>query len=498
MMRVSTACGRFIVFGLAAISIAASARDLPLVDAAKRNDVPGLRGLLKQGADVNSAYPDGTTALLWAAYWDDDESADLLIRAGAKVDAANDLGVTPLSVACENGSASMVDRLLRAGANPNAALLSGETPLMRAARTGNAAVVKQLLAKGAEVNAKERVRDQTALMWAVAQRHPSVVEALLARGADVHARSNVWTQTVNTTPENFNSASILDIQRGGNTPLLFAAQAGDLASAVLLLAAGANVNDTAPYGTSALVVAAHSGHGELATLLLEKGADPNAAGAGYTALHAAVLRQDEKLVAALLAHGANASAPLASGTPTRRGSKEDVYLNPAFVGATPFWLAARFTAPRIMRRLAEHGADPRFVHHVVFWRDTIINAQLTLVTEGNTTALMAAIGMGHPSYRPLYRRDSGSDLGELEAVRLEAVKVAAELGVDVNAANADGDTALHAAAARGYDTVVTFLIEKGAGLNVRNKKGQTPLALALAGTPRKSITDLLQNFGATQ
>ena len=109
--------------------------------------------LLKQGVNVNAAEGDGTTALHWASYRDDLESADLLIRAGAKVNAANDLGATPLWAASVNGSAAMVRRLLAGRApNPNLALLSGETPLMVASRVGQSpTVVEQLLAKGANV-----------------------------------------------------------------------------------------------------------------------------------------------------------------------------------------------------------------------------------------------------------------------------------------------------------------------------------------------------------
>ena len=257
----------------------------------------------RQGASVNAAEADGTTALHWASYRDDVESADLLIRAGAKVNAANDLGATPLWTASQNGSAAMVRRLLEAGANPNAALLLGETPLMVAARSGNPDVVEQLLAKGANVNARA-ARGQTALMWAVAQKHPDVVKVLLAHGADVHARSDVWSQVMAVPPHGhleYNRA----IPHGGDTALMFAARVGDLASAKLLVAAGANVNDADAWGVSATALAAHSGYGELVEFLLENGADPNAAAAGFTALHEAIMRRDEKMVSALLAHGAD-------------------------------------------------------------------------------------------------------------------------------------------------------------------------------------------------
>jgi ankyrin repeat protein len=407
-----------------------------------------LRSLLQKKVDVNAAEADGSTALHWASYRDDVESADLLIRAGAKVSAANDLGATPLWTASLNGSAAMVRKLLEAGANPNAALLAGETPVMAAARSGNRGIVEQLLAKGANVNA-HGARGQTALMWAVAQKHSNVVEALLAHGADVHARSEVWSQVMAVPPHGYPDYNRA-IPHGGDTALMFAARGGDLASAKLLIAAGANVNDADSWGVSATVLAAHSGYRELVEFLLEKGADPNAAAAGFTALHEAIMRRDEKMVQALLAHGANPNTPLRTWTPTRRSSR-DFHFEPALVGATPFWLAARFSQPGVMRLLVKHGADPLFVHR----SESVAEKGFRRRTEV-TTALMAATGMGGGTAWVQPAR------GEREALTLEAVKLAVELGADVNAVNTDGRTALDAATALQHGAVVKFLVEKGA------------------------------------
>src|ERR1700675_4010814 len=352
---------RWMILGLAATLSGAVGAELgTLADAAKSADRTTLQARLQKSANVNAAEGDRTTALHWASYRDDVESADLLIRAGAKVNATNDLGATPLWAASQNGSAAMVGRLLEAGANPNAALLAGETPLMVAARSGYAGIVEQLLAKDAKVSARG-ARGQTALMWAVAQKHPEVVKVLLAHGADVKARSEEWTQMMAVPPHGYLGYN-RQIPHGGDTALLFAARVGDLDSAKLLVAAGANVNDADGWGVSATVLAAHSGYRDIVEFLLEKGADPSLPGAGFTALHEAIMRRDEKLVSALLAHGADPNAPLRTWPPTRRSSK-DYNFAPALVGATPFWLAARFSQPGVMRLLAEHGANPLEVHH---------------------------------------------------------------------------------------------------------------------------------------
>src|SRR6516225_1641258 len=101
----------------AAGAYAATVAQPGVVDAAKNGDKATVRALIQKKADVNAAETDGTTALHWASYHDDLESADLLLRAGAKVNAVTDLGATALWAASQNGSSAMVRRLLEAGAN---------------------------------------------------------------------------------------------------------------------------------------------------------------------------------------------------------------------------------------------------------------------------------------------------------------------------------------------------------------------------------------------
>src|SRR5690242_5772074 len=136
-MRCGSVAGSVVAAWLIAAPMASAAPDLRLVDAVKRGDVPAVRTLLQQRADVNAAEPDGSSALHWAAYQDEPEVAALLIQAGAKIDAANALGITPLKLAATAGDPRVVDLLLKAGANPNAVTGEGETILMAAARAGN-------------------------------------------------------------------------------------------------------------------------------------------------------------------------------------------------------------------------------------------------------------------------------------------------------------------------------------------------------------------------
>ncbi len=426
-----------------------NARDL--LDAARRGDAGAVEALIEAGADVGITGGDGSTALLWASHRDDLDTARRLLEAGAAVDAANDLGATPLWAASQNGSRAMVRLLLGAAADPDLALLSGETPVMVAARAGSAEVVELLAGAGADLD-RRGSRGQTALMWAVAQHHADVVGALLAHGADPHVRSDVWSQVMGVPPHGQYGYN-REIPHGGNTALLFAARAGDLASALLLVDAGADVNDTNAWGVSAVTMAAHSGYRELVAFLLERGADPDAAEAGFAALHEAVLRRDAELAAVLLDHGADPNVLLRTWTPARRASR-DYNFRPSLIGATPFWLAARFGEVGLMRLLVAHGADPTFVHQA----DYIADGSFERRREA-TTALMAALGMGggrrlRAWFPPLP--------GDPEARVLAAVTLAADLGADIRAAGTDGRTALDEAEALQYVSVVEFLVERGA------------------------------------
>jgi ankyrin repeat protein len=436
-----------------------AAADAPVADAAERAAWPQVRALLARQADVNAPQVDGMTALHWAAYHDDAAVAAQLIRAGALVSAANRYGVTPLSLACTNGNAAVVEMLLRAGADPGASLPGGETALMTAARSGSVDAVTMLLARGARVDGKDERRGQTALMWAAAEGHAGVVRALIDAGADLGAR----------VPSGF-------------TPLLFAVREGRIDVVRVLLKAGADVDETIapdgpgprrrgygggvpPAGTTPLLLAVRNAHFELAAALLDAGANPNADGTGYTALHAiTVVRKPGvgdndpapegsgtldslDLVRALVARGANVDARM-----TRRVNLNNTRLNER--GATPFLLAALTADAPLMRLLADLGANPR------------------LTNADASTPLMVAAGLA--------TRSPGEDAGTEREV-IEAMQVALELGADVNAVDANGETAMHGAAYKNLPQAVRFLAARGARIDVWNRPDRfdwTPLAIA--------------------
>ena len=414
-----------------------------LLDVVKTGDAAAARTLLARGGDPNSADADGSTVLHFAVENDETELIQALLAAGARARVANRHGITPLHLAATNGNATIVQRLIAAGADVNGVTPGGETALMMGARTGDPETIKALLTHGAMVDAKEGWRGQTALMWAATENNAAAIRLLVEAGADVKTKST----------------------GGSFTAFLFAVRGGHIDAARALLDSGANVNERLPDGMSALVLALYNAHFELAAFLLDRGADPNAAEQGWTALHqVAWSRRPNRgfnmpgavptgridsleLVRKLVAKGANVNARMTKEP--RDGNRN--MLNR--IGATPFVMAAKSADVPLMRVLLESGADPK------------------IKTNDGTSALMAAAGVG--VYGP------GESPGTHEEA-LEAVKLAYEAGGgDVNDVNRDGETALLGAVYRGGAVpVIQFLSDKGAKLDVANKKQWTPLLAA--------------------
>ncbi|MCH7748970.1 MAG: ankyrin repeat domain-containing protein [Acidobacteria bacterium] len=462
---------------VAGASLGAAGTDAPLADAVQRGDRAAVLSLLDQQVDVDAAQGDGATALHWAVYVNDADTTALLIRAGANVHAPNNYGVTALGLASRNGNAAIIAQLVTAGVDPNdsrQAVNAGETPLMLAARSGQLDAVTVLLRAGADTNAQETWNGQSALMWAAAEGHVPVVQTLVAHGADIRARSG-----------------------SGATPLWFAARKGSLHAVRALLAAGSDVNEQRPDGATPLLVAVVNGHEDLVDLLLEQGADPNVEGGstrltvqgvraapmplrfrtlGYSeresegvargnifgkplqaAVHVAnwhvsdqfiVVNLDRlRVITSLLAHGADVNGRNTQEEPRWSGARYRRHMT----GATAFLFAAKVADVEVMRLLLDHGADP------------------TMNTVDNITPLMAAAGISWAS-----NQERASEAQVLEAVTL----LVEELGADVNVISDVGETAMHAAAYRGANSVVQYLFDQGAELDVVAVDGRTPLRVA--------------------
>ena len=468
---------------------AAAVEDSALLAAAKRGDHEAVGAFIAQGADVDEAQPDGTTALHWAAHRGDVESVRVLLDAGADVAATSRYGIAPLWLAAEDGHASVVAALLEAGADPDTTRgESGETVLMIAARGGHSGVLRELISHGAEVNRQEFVRRQSALMWAAAERHPEAARVLADAGADPEARSST-----------------------GITPLLFAVRAGDIATTGALLDAGADPTATvpvqehhfdgwalrggddpsasAPDGTTALTLAIINAHWELAAYLVERGADPNGNDSAHgrplqalafvrravnRGLSPVIPRRETgnisslELARVLVERGAVVNDPIDWRNPYHQPPHMSMpwFTTLSYVGATPFFLAAKRADVELMTFLLEHGADP------------------LLATAQGVTPLLAAAGVGY----------STGESPETDAEALEAVKLLHALGANVAAVvppapegsetggaaayfgrDLPGSSAVHGAVTREAPDLLDWLIEHGAPLVERNGLGKTAI-----------------------
>jgi ankyrin repeat protein len=294
-------------------------------------------------------------------------------------------------------------------------------------------------------------------MWAAAENNSAAVKVLAEGGADVNARSELLK-----FPEfKFITAGMVttSLPRGGWTALMYAARQGSRDAAQALADAGADLNATDPDGSTALVLAIINAHFDLASILLHKGADPNIADTtGMAALYAAVdmhtlapmlSRPGPKvtdeldaagLVKLLLEHGANPNVRLKRPIIGRHHDSGDASLGE---GTTPLMRAAKTVDVPVMKLLLNGGAD------------------ITSTQKDYSTTLMLSIA-------------GGRGAAASEATIIEAIKLCLERGVDVDAFNGNGQTAVHLAAARGLDRVVKFLAEKGATLDLKDKQRRTP------------------------
>lgn len=449
-----------------------------LEDAAERGQWARVRALLAAKADVRAAQPDGMTALHWAVQANQEEITAALLAAGADANAANRYGITPLWLAATNGSAAVTRRLLAAGAQVDAALPHGETALMAAGRTGEPETIRVLLQAGANPNARESGHGETALMWAAAENHGEAIRVLIAGGAnpDQHGKG------LDLAPMDWMQVGMVStvLPRGGFTAVMYAARQ-DAPDAVRALAEmGADLNAQDPDGVTALHLAIANQQYDLAALLLELGANPNTADStGMTAVYAAVemnafrsdigrpqrvLQDQNKALDVLrlaLERGGDPNARLRKPTLARHHGFPDASLGE---GATALMRAAKNADMESLDVLLKAGANPA----------------LGMTNGSNPLLLLAAARVG-------------TGPGAVPEERLmRAIRMLAEGGADVNAANARGETALHAVARSGANGIVRLLAELGANLAATDRSGKTALDLVTQpGNGRRDDTAAL-------
>jgi uncharacterized protein len=493
------------------------AASLSLLDAAESGDGPtALRLLSVKGTDVNAADADGSTALMYAAANGDLELVRGLIKAGANVKLASQLGTSAITEAAILGSARILDALLRAGADPNYKTPNGETPLMAAGRSGKIDAAKVLLEAGADINAKETWGGQSALMWAAAQSQADMVKFLASKGAnlDDHGKVNQWERKVIQEPRP------KDMNKGGFTPLHYAAREGCAACVQNLLAAGADPDSEDPDRETPLLLALENMHFDTAAVLVQGGADldkwdlfgrsPVYMAADVSTLPLkgngamAVLPSPDKLSALdvarmMLDKGANPNIQLKRRPPYRDVPQDRGGDTMLAQGATPLLRAARAGDAKFVALLLEH------------------KALVDLPSKEGITPLMAAAGVdfGLRVTRGRNRTEDGvlatmdllvkaganvnahdvldQRLGRGYTPGQSAASAASLRGrrdSQVPSANAvPHQTALHGAAEHGFDKFIEFLVAHGADLTAKDANGRTPLDTARGAGGQKGGAD---------
>jgi uncharacterized protein len=447
----------------------------------------GPRPTTARGADVNRRNPDGSTPLQWAVYNGDVAEVRRLLRAGANVSLANNYGATPMSLAAEVGNTDILKVLLEAGANVESPNADGQTALLAVARTGNVEAAKLLLDHGASIDAKERFGGQTPLMWASARRHPEMMQLLISRGADVNARSTERNYQRHVTAE----GRPKNLDSGGFTPLLYAARENCAACVEVLIKNKADINLPDPDSVSPLLVTIMNANWDLARQLISAGADVNQwdifgeaplitaidlrarIDGGRASIDTPNTASGLAIVKLLLERGADPNMQLFFKPANARG---DVYTR----GSTPLIRAAVNADLEVVKLLLERGADP------------------TLSTADRQTPIHAALA-GRAS----------------ESQALELIRALHEAGTDVNVValinhpeEIRGGTALHYAVRKRYKTVIKELASFGIDMNAVDQDGLSALDytqsrgfmpfMALQTPLYKEEAQLLRDLGATK
>jgi ankyrin repeat protein len=423
--------------------------------------------------DVNRRNVDGSTPLQWAVYNGDVVEARRLLKAGADVTLANNYGATPMTLAAEVANTDMLKLLLEVGANVDSPNPEGQTALMAVARTGNVDAAQLLLSHGATVDAKEKWGGQTALMWASARRHPEMMQLLIARGADVNASSIDRDYQRHVTAEGRPKS----LDSGGLTPLLYAARENCSACVDVLLKNKADIDLPDPDGVSPLLVAIMNANWDLAKQLIDAGADVNQWDMfGESPLFNAVDQRSRidggrasidslnkttglTIVKLLLDRGADPNTQLffkpahlrgaGGGGDVRNGAATSTR------GSTPLIRAANNADLEVVRILLDHGADATLymadrqtpIHAAIAGRASEPQAleMIKLFQKAGTDINVVALINHEEEVR------GGSALHYAVRKRQkDVIKLLATMGIDMNAVDQDGLTALDYTQSRGF------------------------------------------------
>jgi uncharacterized protein len=456
--------------------------------------------MIRAGADVNEAQPDGTRPIQWAVYRVDYELLDALLAKKAKVDVANEFGSSPLAEAAKLADIRIVKTLLDAGAPPDSPNLDGETALMLAIKTGDLPVVNLLLKAGADVDVVEKFHNQTPLMYAAtAPRNAGeIVKLLLAKGASVKPRAlySDWPSQITSEPRAQYRPT------GGLTALLYAARDGCADCTDALIGAGADVNVPTPEGVTPLMIALDNDQNDVAKLLLDRGANPYVSDWwGRTALYIAVDRKENaggrgarggnagggagqaaraagsrvssmEIINTLLAANVDVDAQLNFHRPSRGGNSGRFGDNQLSTGCTPLFRAAQSNDLEVMQTLLAKGANPNI--NSMGFTAFLLAAGVSPAGRGGGGALNTAL-------LDLMIQHGADVNTQVTGTRTYSMRISYHPPPDK-----EGASALHEAVQAGRTELVRYLLDRGANPALVDGNGKKPIDLigSGAGAPR--------------
>ncbi|MDO8677974.1 MAG: ankyrin repeat domain-containing protein [Acidobacteriota bacterium] len=507
--------------------------------AAMNGDAELAQMLVYAGANVKATTRIGSYTPLYIASQQGNAAVlEVLVKAGADAKAGTANGTTPLMAAAQAGNVDAVQVLIAHGADVNAKDgVRDQTPLMYAAAANRAAVIELLAAKGANLKATSKVTDLSSLTREGAGfgGNPLVPGAAAAgqAGGGPPGRPQALPEPgapARRAPQpgidrNYQFNEMIGAH-GGLTPLLFAARQGYTESVDALLKAGADVNQiSAGDKSSPLIMAVINGHFDIAQTLINKGANVNGAAMnGVTPLYGvlnvewapkALYPQPRAHMQQKLGYLDLMKQLLDKGVdPNARLKMKVWYSGYSFdlsgvdeIGATAFWRAAYASDVAAMRLLVAVGADPNLPTMKPAGRARF--GDMLEQREVRDLSGLPEVPIGGPSVMPLHAA-AGVGYGEgfganshrfAPTGMMAAVKyLVEELGADVNAADHEGNTALHHAAARGDNEMILYLVSKGANAKAVDREGRTTADMANGPVQRiqpfPETIALLEKLGA--
>lgn len=434
----------------------------PLIEAVKKKNYDMTLLLLEHGADVNYMTKFKLNALNTAVISGESKITELLLDYRAEFDNST------LITAVEMGDNAMVSLLVKKGADINEESQYKFTPLMRAIFIGNKEMTTLLISLGADIE-KKNSRNETPLITALLMEKNEIAALLLDKGASVHVK---------------NSYNL--------SPLALAYATGDIELAERIKDLGAVPGKSGLEAQIILASAIRYNWIDMTLSLLDENIDVNEnINGGYTYLHVAADNNATETMKILLKKGADSDPVSADGVTPLMMALENEHLAAAKLllseGASP------------LRKM--HDGQP-LLHYMIKKTDIggiyeVLNMWELL--SADLRQYIKEIIYAEGDYKPYMKEDIPLDqlkahLEMIAETRISLLTLIADHMEDLNITDKEGITPL-IAAVNSHPQLLKILLDRGAGINNVDMKGQTALIHAVQKEESATMEYLL-NRGA--